>query len=127
MGVFLTTNINAKTGTFYTITTGKLNREGNQVDRPNGLRKNTEVGPHYFDVSFNITKSFPLQHLTGALPQRRTPANTPGISTGAGPQVNVFANLSNAFNMTHLGTPSGVMTSPFFMKSYNTSGDSRTL
>src|SRR5229473_2041018 len=76
MGVFLTTNINAKSGNFYTITTGKLNREGNQVDRPNGLGKNTEVAPHYFDVSFNITKSFPLHHLTGALPQRRTPANT---------------------------------------------------
>jgi hypothetical protein len=127
MGVFLTTSINAKTGTFYTITTGKLNREGNLVERPLGVGKNTEIGPHYFDVSFNITKSFPLHHLTGALPQRRTTTNAPGANTGAGPQMNVFANISNAFNMTHLGTPSGVMTSPFFMKSYNSSGDARTL
>ena len=127
MGVFLTTNINAKSGTFYTITTGKLNREGNQVERPNGLGKNSEIGPHYFDVSFNITKSFPLHHLSGALPQRRPAPNAPAINAGTGPQMNVFANISNAFNMTHLGTPSGVMTSPFFMKSYSTSADARTL
>jgi hypothetical protein len=127
MGVFLTTNINAKSGTFYTITTGKLNREGNQVERPNGIGKNTEIGPHYFDVSFNITKSFPLHHLSGALPQRRPAPNAPAVNAGSGPQMNVFANISNAFNMTHLGTPSGVMTSPFFMKSHSSSGDARTL
>ncbi len=127
MGVFLTTSINAKSGNFYTITTGKLNREGNQVERPDGLGKNTEVGPHYFDVGFNISKAFPLHRMTGALPQRRPPATTSGTTGGSGPQMNVFANLFNAFNMTHPGTPSGVMTSPFFMKSYNSSGNSRTL
>jgi hypothetical protein len=28
--------------------------------------------------------------------------------------MNVFANMTNAFNHVHLGTPSGVLTSPFF-------------
>ena len=43
----------------------------------------------------------------------------PGQWAASGPQMNVFANLNNAFDMTHPGTPSGVMTSPFFKKSYN--------
>ena len=33
--------------------------------------------------------------------------------------MNVFLNANNALNQTHLGTPSGVMTSPFFRKSFN--------
>ena len=35
--------------------------------------------------------------------------------------MNIFANLNNAFNMTHPGTPSGVMTSPFFGRSFSAS------
>jgi len=57
----------------------------------------------------NFSKAFELNR---AATSQRT------INT-AGPQMNVFANLNNAFNMTHPGTPSGVMTSPFFRRSYN--------
>jgi hypothetical protein len=28
--------------------------------------------------------------------------------------MNVFANMTNAFNHTNFGTPAGIMTSPFF-------------
>jgi hypothetical protein len=49
----------------------------------------------------------------GAQPQRGT------NNAASGAQMNVFANLNNAFNMTHPGTPSGVMTSPFFRKSFS--------
>ncbi len=113
-GVYLATTINARSASFYTITTGKDdNRDGVINDQPPGGRKNEELGPHYFDVGFNFSKAFELRRAAAAVSQR--PTNT----AGPGPQMNVFANLNNAFNMTHLGIPSGVMTSPFFRKSYN--------
>ena len=114
LDVYLTTTINARSGRFYTITTGKDdNKDGAINDRPPGGGKNTEAGPHYFDVSFNFSKAFELNRAAGAAPQRRSNTAAPG------PQMNVFANLNNAFNMQHPGIPSGVMTSPFFGKSYN--------
>jgi hypothetical protein len=110
----LTTAISAKSGTFYNITTGKDdNKDGSINDRPPGVPKFTGLGPHYFDVSFNFSKAFELNHAGAATPERTV------NSAGSGPQMNVFANLNNAFNMTHPGTPSGVMTSPFFGKSFS--------
>jgi hypothetical protein len=106
LDVYLTTSVDLRSGSFYTITTGRDdNKDGVINDRPAGVVKNSEVGPHYFDLSFNLSKAFQLYNATPA--------------AGSGPQINVFANLNNAFNMTHYGIPSGVMTSPFFRKSYN--------
>ena len=114
MDVYLTTTVSAKSGTFYNITTGRDdNNDGVINDRPAGLPKYSELGPHFFNVSFNVSKAFELNRGNAARPQR------PALAAGASPQMNVFANLNNAFNMTHLGTPSGVMTSPFFRKSFN--------
>ena len=104
LDVYLTTVIEARSGGFYTISTGKDdNGDGVSNDRPPGVLKNSEVGPNYFDVGFNFSKAFELNPAAGS----------------AGPQMNVFANLSNAFNMPHPGLPSGVVTSPFFMRSFN--------
>jgi len=109
LNVYLTTVIGARSGSRYTITTGRDdNGDGVSNDRPPGIVKNSEVGPNYFDVSFNISK---------AIEFRRDGSG----AAGSGPRMNVFANLSNAFNMTHLGRPSGVMTSPFFRQSFNAS------
>jgi hypothetical protein len=114
LDVYLTTVVTAKSGTFYNITTGKDdNKDGTINDRPAGVSKFTGLGPHYFDVGFNFSKAFELKHAAAATPQRGS------TSAGSGPQMNVFANLNNAFNMTHPGTPSGVMTSPFFGRSFN--------
>ena len=108
LDVYLTTVIEATSGRRYTVTTGKDdNNDGSINDRPAGVRKNSEVGPHFFNVSFNFSKAFAFNG--GALQG----------GSGSGPQLNVFANLNNAFNMTHPGTPSGVMTSRFFMRSFN--------
>jgi hypothetical protein len=116
MDVYVTTTISAKSGTFYNITTGKDdNKDGVINDRPPGVPKNSALGPHYFDVGFNISKAFELNRAAAASPQRGA------VTSGPGPQMNVFANLNNAFNMTHYGVPSGVMTSPFFAKSFNAS------
>ena len=104
--VYLTTTINAMSGQFYTVTTGKDdNKDGAINDRPPGVPKNSEVGPHFFNVSFNFSTAFEL--------------NRSGSNAVSSAQMNVFANLNNAFNMTHPGTPSGVMTSPFFRRSFN--------
>ena len=109
LDVYLTTVIEARSGRRYTITTGKDdNNDGSINDRPAGVPKNSELGPHFFNVSFNFSKAFEFNG-GGALQS----------GSSSGPQLNVFANLNNAFNMTHLGTPSGVMTSRFFMRSFN--------
>jgi hypothetical protein len=116
LDVDLTTTINAKSGNYYTITTGKDdNKDGIINDRPAGVPKNNVLGPHYFNVSFNFSKAFPLGRTAGRQVQRGSNNADPGA------QMNVFANLNNAFNMTHPGTPSGVMTSPFFGRSFNAS------
>jgi hypothetical protein len=106
LDVYLTTTIKARSGSFYTVTTGRDdNKDGVINDRPVGGGKNSEVGPNYFDVSFNFSKAFELNRVAAA--------------ASSGPQINVFANVNNAFNMQHPGLPSGVMTSPFFGRSYN--------
>jgi hypothetical protein len=107
MDVYLTTNVTGRSGSKYNITTGRDdNRDGITNDRPPGLPKYSGTGPGYFDLSFNFSKAFQL----------RRSSTGPG-----GPQANLFANLNNAFNMTRLGAPSGVMTSPFFGKSTSAS------
>ena len=108
LDVYLTTKLTAKTGNYYNVTTGKDdNADGFIVDRPAGLQKNSALGPGFFDVGFNFSKAFPLGH---------APATTGGRGrdSSSGPQLNAFANVNNALNMIHPGTPSGVMTSPFF-------------
>ena len=103
--VYVNTAIAANSGSFYTITTGKDdNSDGVFNDRPSGVTKNSENGPHFFNVSFNVSKAFEFGRTGGA---------------SSGPQMNVFANINNAFNLTHLGRPSGVLTSPFFGRSFN--------
>ncbi len=105
LDVYLNTAITADSGEFYTIMTGgDDNHDGVFNDRPPGVTKNSENGPHFFNVSFNVSKAFELGAIGGM---------------GAGAQANIFANFNNAFNMTHLGTPSGVLTSPFFGRSFN--------
>jgi hypothetical protein len=101
-GVYFTTMLRAHSGTPYNITTGLDNDgDGQTNDRPEGLPRNSGHGPHFFDVSFNISKAFQV-----AAP----------VGTG---QLSIFVNLNNALNMTNPGTPSGVMTSPFFGRSFN--------
>ena len=115
LDVYLTTTINFKSGNYYTISTGKDdNKDGVINDRPPGVPKYSVLGPHFFNVSYNFSKAFPLSHAIAG-PQAQRASNNANV----GAQMNVFANVNNAFNMTHPGTPSGVMTSPFFGKSFS--------
>jgi hypothetical protein len=98
LGVFLTTQVQARSRGFYTITTGTDdNRDSNVNDRPPGVPRNSAAGPRYFNVNLNLSKAF--------------------FVAGGGANLNVFANASNLFNWVHLGRPSGVLTSPSFGRS----------
>ena len=103
LGVFLTGALNTNDGGYYNITTGlDNNRDGNVTDRPAGVPRNSGNRPKVLNVDANVSKAF---FLSGPAPgaTRRN--------------VNVFVNLTNAFNRTNFGPPSGVMTSPNFGRS----------
>jgi hypothetical protein len=105
--VFLSGSTAWHSGRYYTITTGKDdNRDSNTNDRPAGIERNSARGPRYLNFNFNLSKAVYVG----------------GSSGGTRSNVNMFVNLTNAFNRTHYGTPSGVMTSPNFGRS--TSADS---
>jgi hypothetical protein len=101
LGLFLTGSLAADSGRRYTITTGRDdNRDTRVNDRPPGVPRGSEDGPNFLSADFNISKAIFFGAANG-----RSRAN-----------LNVFANMTNAFNRTNLGVPSGVMTSPNFRK-----------
>ena len=101
LGLFISGQMAYNSGRYYTITTGKDdNRDSNVNDRPAGGLPNTERGPKYLNFDFNISKAFFLRRAAG--------------SATSGMNINVFANMTNAFNHVHYGTPSGVLSSPNF-------------
>jgi len=60
-GVRTSINVQAQSGTRYTITTGRDdNRDGVVNDRPAGVGRNTERGSGTFTMNVNITKQFAL-------------------------------------------------------------------
>jgi hypothetical protein len=104
LGIFLTGRMDFNSGRHYSVRTGfDDNRDGNVNDRPPGVPPNSLRGPTYLDFDFNISKAFFFQ------------------SGSSGPNVNVFINMTNAFNRVHRGTPSGVLTSPNFGRSTSAS------
>jgi hypothetical protein len=103
--VYLNTRFSANSGEIYNITTGTDdNKDGQFTDRPEGVHRNSETGPRFFTVGFNVSKAFQLNW-------------GPGTGNGGGPQLSLFANINNAFNMTNLRAPVGVMTSSNFGRS----------
>jgi hypothetical protein len=106
LDVYLTTSFSMNNGNPYSITTGMDNNgDGVVNDRPAGTPRLSEIGPTSKNVSFNISKAF----------QVRKGRN------GSASNLNVFANMSNAFNIVNRGTPNGVLTSKFFGKSTSAS------
>jgi hypothetical protein len=102
-GIFVSGEAEWHSGRYYTITTGRDDNQDSSVnDRPPGTAPNTERGPRYLNVDFNISKAFFFRRAAG--------------SATSGTNINVFANMTNAFNHVHYGTPSGVMTSPNFRR-----------
>jgi hypothetical protein len=127
MGVFLTGTMNANSGNFYTVTTGyDCNGDTNVNDRPTAaglaeyqrdlsanltkegdaycripgqvIRRNQDRGPGFLNFTFNISKAFFIGQTSGG--------------GNSGKNINLFANMTNAFNRTNYGVPSGTMSSP---------------
>jgi hypothetical protein len=102
-GIFLTGTMSANSGVPYNITTGMDdNFDINFNDRRPGVRRNSAIGPGYLNFNFNISKAI----FFGGT----------GASKNSGTNLNVFANMTNAFNHTNFGTPAGIETSSFFGK-----------
>jgi hypothetical protein len=100
-GVFLTGTMSTTSGVPYNITTGQDdNFDTNFSDRPAGVHRNSGTGSGYVVFNFNISKAIFF--------------GKGGAAAGSGTNLNVFANMTNAFNHTNFGTPSGIMTSSFF-------------
>jgi len=107
MGVFLTGTTSVTGPNWYNITTGKDdNRDGTINDRPPGVPRNSGKGPKTVNFDFNISKAF---FFSGSNSNGRGSGNTRT-------NLNVFANMTNAFNRTNYRPQSGVMTSPNFGK-----------
>jgi len=104
LGLFLTGTMAMVGPNWYNITTGRDdNRDGIVNDRPPGIARNSGTGPKTLAFNFNISKAF----FFIAAPR----SNGNGNSTR---NLNVFANMTNAFNRTNIGSMSGVMSSPNF-------------
>ena len=100
LGVFLTGTMSMTGPHWYNIRTGKDdNRDGTINDRPPGVPRNGGKGPKTLNFDFNISKAFFFGNGTGS---------------GTRTNLNVFTNMTNAFNRTNCRRVSGVMTSPNF-------------
>ena len=100
LGIFLTGTLAANSGPRFNVTTGTDdNQDGHLTDRPPGLARNTGDAPKFVSLGFNVSKAFFFE----AAPAGGTRTN-----------LNVFANMTNAFNNVNFSLPSGVMTSPNF-------------
>ena len=106
LGIFLAVGIQARSGQPYTITTGRDdNNDTRRNDRPAGVPRNSEIGPGFQSTTINLSKVFFL---------RRDASNLGRAAGGAGTQMNVFANITNAFNRSNLRNISGALTSQRF-------------
>ena len=109
MGIFLAGTVSTNSGAYYNITTGKDDNRDTQInDRPPGLPRNASDSPAYLSFNFNISKAFFFGVTRSANGRGNASTRT---------NMNLFANMTNAFNRTNYGTPLGVMTSPNFGKS----------
>jgi len=105
LGLFLTLGVRARSGEPYTITTGgDDNGDTQSNDRPPGVPRNSETGPGFQSTEINLSKVFFLRRDTEVGPR----------TGGAGAQVNVFANVSNALNRVNFENVSGALTSTRF-------------
>ena len=104
LGLFLTGTMSMIGPNWYNITTGRVdNRDGIVNDRPPGVPRNSSPGPRTLTFNFNISKAFFF--------------GTPSQGKGNGNStrnLNVFVNMTNAFNRTNIASMSGVMSSPNF-------------
>jgi Carboxypeptidase regulatory-like domain/TonB dependent receptor len=98
-------NVQANSNRPYNITTGfDDNGDTNTNDRPAGIKRNTGIGPRYFNVNLSFQKTVSL----------RSEAGRTSAKSRLGPNMTLILNSWNAFNHPQYQNYSGVMTSTFF-------------
>ena len=101
LGIFLTGTMSTHSGERFNVTTGTDdNQDGYLTDRPPGGPRASGDGPKFLSFGFNISKAFFFEES--------------GVAGGTRTNLNVFANMTNAFNNVNFSLPSGVMTSSNF-------------
>lgn len=114
LGLFLTGTMATSSGRGYTLVTGRDDNKDTAVnDRPPGVGRNSLLGPASLTFNFNISKAFFFGQAGNG-------------NSGTRTNVNVFANMTNAFNRPNYNPASGVMTSPTFGR-YTSAGDPREI
>lgn len=117
LGIFVAGSMSKDSRRGYTILTGQDDNQDTTInDRPPGLGRNTGSYPGPLSFNFNISKAF---FFGGPL------GNANGIGA-LRTNMNVFANMTNAFNRPNYGAPSGTITSPNFGKATR-AGDPREI
>ena len=129
-GIRTSMNINAQSGTPYTITTGlDDNKDGVLNDRPAGLGRNTARGTASWTMNLRVSKVIGIGGGTPAGPAGIPGGGRPGVSEqrGAGGfgngggalgsrySVELFLSADNVFNAVNYTNFSGNMLSQFFM------------
>ena len=69
------------------------------------MPRNSEIGPGFQSTTINLSKVFFL---------RRDASDLGRAAGGAGAQMNLFADITNAFNRSNLQNVSGALTSQRF-------------
>jgi hypothetical protein len=104
LGIFLTFGVQAQSGEYYTITTGRDDNGDTETnDRPPGVPRNSATNPMSLSTDLNLSKVFFLRR-----------SATGSRAGGAGTQVNVFANITNMFNRANIDSVSSTLTSSRF-------------
>jgi hypothetical protein len=116
-------NVNAMTGTPYTITTGR-DDNGDLVfnDRPAGVERNTLRTPGQWTLNSNVQYTISIGKRTvnnpGGITGITITNGVPTVMTGgqapARYRVNIYANMQNLTNHANYSGFSGTMTSEFF-------------
>jgi len=103
--VGVNTNVQANSNRPYNIITGFDDNGDTTVnDRPPGVKRNSGIGPAYFNVNMSLQKVVTL----------KSEARRPSAKGAGGPNLAFILNLWNALNHPQYQNYSGVMTSPFF-------------
>jgi len=124
-GVNVNTIVNATSNRAYNITTG-YDDNGDTVlnDRPDGVKRNTGIGPRAFNMDLRLTKTINLKSTenpgsasTGgvnALGEPQRSSGPGGLTRQRRPTMSFVVNIQNLLNNQQLNSFSGVMSSPFF-------------
>lgn len=107
-------NFNWNSGEPYSIVTGRDdNKDTNTSDRPAGIARNSLVGPSFFELDLNFSKTITLlQEVSGDSTHPMAGGGYFGRRSGV--RMTISAEAENVLNKVNYDRISGVLTSPFY-------------